>query len=313
MAEQTEKGRLNDLITHLRVKIQEGYSLAEAMMDYPHVFTDLYCASIQAGQQTGRLDAILERLAAYTENQQAIRQKIQQALIYPLVMISVSLIIICFLLAFVVPKIIEVFTASGQTLPLMTDILIQISHFTQHYGLYALLFLLLVGLGFKQSLQKTVIKKKWHRFLLRIPVYGHLTKTANVARYMHTFSMLFSAGVPVLDTMKTATQIINNLIIQKAFTEATLKVRKGISISLALKETRYLSPMAVHLISSGEKSGQLPDMMTRAAATMDADVKRAIETGLTLLEPLIILIMGAVVLFIVLSTLLPIFSMEQLV
>lgn len=313
VSEQTEKDKVRELIIGVRAKVLEGYALAQAMGQYPNAFPELYRATVGAGEQTGRLDLVLEKLADYTENQQQTRQKIQQALIYPLLMIIVSTAIISFLLTFVVPKIIEVFTSSGQTLPAMTEILIEISHYIKAYRLYTLLGLILLFIGFKRSLHNIKIKTLWHRTLLTIPIVSYLIKTVNVARYIHTFGILFAAGVSVLETMRVSASLITNVVMRDAFNTATLRVREGAGINEALKETHYISPMAIHLIASGEKSGQLSGMMERAASHLDNEVKRLIDTSLTLLEPLVILFMGAVVLFIVLATLLPIFSMEQLV
>ncbi|MBL7480999.1 type II secretion system inner membrane protein GspF [Legionella bononiensis] len=313
VSEQTEKDKVRELIIGIRAKVLEGYGLAQAMSYYPNAFPELYRATVGSGEQTGRLDLVLEKLADYTENQQQTRQKVQQALIYPILMILVSTAIISFLLTFVVPKIIEVFTSSGQTLPGMTELLIRISDYIKSYGLYTLVALILLFAGFKKSLNNIKIKTAWHRFLLKLPIVSYLVKTINVARYIHTFGILFAAGVSVLETMRVSASLVTNVVMRQSFDTATLRVREGSGISEALKETHYISPMAIHLIASGEKSGQLSNMMERAATHLDNEVKRLIDTSLTLLEPLVILFMGAVVLFIVLATLLPIFSMEQLV
>jgi len=312
-SEQTEKDKVRELIIGVRAKVLEGYGLAQAMAQYPQAFPELYRATVGSGEQTGHLDMVLEKLADYTENQQQTRQKVQQALIYPLLMILVSTAIICFLLSFVVPKIIEVFTSSGQTLPEMTQLLIDLSNFIKSYGIYTLIAIILAVIAFKRSLNNIKVKTAWHRLLLRLPIVSYLIKTINVARYIHTFGILFAAGVSVLETMRVSASLLTNVIMTQAFDAATVKVREGCGISEALKETRYISPMAIHLIASGEKSGQLSEMMERSATQLDGEVKRLIETSLTLLEPMVILMMGAVVLFIVLATLLPIFSMEQLI
>ncbi|CAM2942141.1 type II secretory pathway protein LspF [Legionella steigerwaltii] len=313
VSEQTEKDKVRELIIGVRAKVLEGYGLAQAMGQFPQAFPELYRSTVGSGEQTGHLDVVLEKLADYTENQQQTRQKVQQALIYPLIMIIVSIAIICFLLSFVVPKIIEVFTSGGQTLPEMTLILINISHFIKDYGLYALIGVIVVIIGFKKSLANEKIKTLWHRLLLRLPIVSYLVKTVNVSRYIHTFGILFAAGVSVLETMRVAASLVTNVVMRQAFDTAAVKVKEGCGINEALKETGYISPMAIHLIASGEKSGQLSNMMERAAVHLDNEVKRLIDTSLTLLEPMVILLMGAIVLFIVLATLLPIFSMEQLI
>ncbi|MDI9819500.1 MULTISPECIES: GspF family T2SS innner membrane protein variant LspF [unclassified Legionella] len=313
VSEQTEKDKVRELIIGVRAKVVEGYALAQAMGEFPNAFPELYRATVGAGEQTGRLDLVLEKLADYTENQQATRQKIQQALIYPSLMVIVSTAIISFLLAFVVPKIIEVFASSGQSLPEMTKLLIAISDIIKSYGLFILGSIIAILAIFKKSLANTNIRTAWHKVLLKLPITSYLTRSVNVARYIHTFGILFAAGVSVLETMRVSASLIANLVMRNAFDVAAVRVREGTAISQALKETGFLSPMATHLIASGEKSGQLAAMMERAASHLDNEVKRLIDTALTLLEPLVILFMGAVVLFIVLATLLPVFSMEQLV
>ena len=313
VSEQTDKDKIRRLIIGVRSKVMEGYALAQAMSDYPYVFPELYRATVAAGEQTGRLDLVLEKLADYTENQQQIRQKIQQALIYPALMIVVSTAIIAFLLTFVVPKIIEVFTNSGQSLPAMTSVLISISAFIKAYGIYTLIVGIILLVVFNRSLKNHRVRMIWHRILLKLPIIAYLVRTINVARYIHTFGILFAAGVNVLETMQVSASLVGNLVMRNRFDTALVRVREGAAISQALKESGFIGPMASHLIASGEKSGQLSAMMERAAQHLDNEVRRLIDTALTLLEPLVILFMGAVVLFIVLATLLPIFSMEQLV
>lgn len=313
VSEQTEKEQTKEFIIGIRAKVMEGYSLAQAMAEYPNAFPELYRATVASGEQTGRLEVVLEKLADYTENQQQTRQKIQQALIYPTLMIIVSTAIIAFLLAFVVPKIIEVFHSSGQTLPLMTIVLIQISALVKSYGLFFMAAVIFGIIGFRKCLKNARFKTSWHKIMLKLPIIAYLVNSVNVARYIHTFSILFAAGVSVLETMRVSASLINNVVMREAFDAATIRVKEGTAIHSALKETTFLGPMAIHLIASGEKSGEIAPMMERAANHLDNEVKRIIDTALTLLEPLIILLMGSVVLFIVLATLLPIFSMEQLV
>lgn len=313
VAQQTEKEKVREIIIGVRSKVVEGYSLAQAMQQYPHAFPELYRATVGAGEQTGRLDLVLEKLAEYTETQQVTRQKIQQALIYPMLMVVVSTAIIGFLLSFVVPKIIEVFTNSGQTLPGMTVALLTISNFLKDYAIYIITVLFVLLIAFRRALSNHTFKMRWHALLLKMPVIAYLSRSINVARYIHTFGILFSAGVNVLETMRVSASVVSNLVIRDAFDAASVKVKEGAAISDSLKTTTYLSPMATHLIASGEKSGQIAPMMERAASHLDNEVKRLIDAALTLLEPIVILFMGAVVLFIVLATLLPIFSMEQLV
>lgn len=313
VADQSTSENSRKIVIAVRAKVMEGYGLAQALGEFPESFPELYRATIAAGEQTGNLDMVLEKLADYNETQQKTKQKVQQALIYPTLMVIVSIGIVSFLLAFVVPKIIEVFTTGGQELPPMTTALIKISSFIQNDGIYFLIILIISLLTFIRCLRIPNFLLKWHKLLLKVPIIGFLIRSVNVARYIHTFGILFAAGVNVLETMRVSASLLNNKIMQQAFITATMQVKEGTAIHIALQKTKFLSPMATHLIASGEKSGNLSPMMERAAQHLDNEVRRIIDTALTLLEPMIILLMGAVVLFIVLSTLLPIFSMEQLV
>lgn len=311
--EQTEKNKVAEILIGLRAKVVQGYSLAQAMAEYPAAFPELYRATVGSGEQTGQLDVVLLKLAEYTEQQQENRQKAFQALIYPSLMILVSVGIIGFLLAYVVPKIIDVFITSGQTLPTMTKVLISISQFIQHNGIFLMGGLLAFIALFRYALTFESWHWRWDTIKLKLPISSYLIRSSNNARYIHTFAILFSAGVSVLETMRVGSQLISNLVMRQAFDQAAIKVKEGASISQSLKETGFLNPMSIHLISSGERSGQVAELMEKAASHMDNELKRLIDTALTLLEPMVILFMGAVVIFIVLATLLPIFSMEQLI
>lgn len=313
VSEQTEGSKEKQLLLNVRAKVLEGHALSQAFGQFPQTFPPLFCATVAAGEQTGRLDMVLNRLADFAEQQQKMHQKVQQALIYPAMMICISIAIITFLLLFVVPKIISVFDSTGQALPQLTQYLINISDFIKHFGLY-FMFLIVIGiLAFQQSLKQEKIRRRFHAFLLRLPLAAYFIKSVNTARFAHTLSILSGAGVPILKSMEVATQLVTNLVMKSLIDEARVTVKEGTNISQALKKTAVFSPMALHLIASGESSGQLSEMLNHAAQTQDDEVKRIIETGLSLFEPMIILFMGGVILFIVLATLLPIFSMDQLV
>lgn len=312
VGEQTEKSRTKGLILSVRGKVLEGRSLASAMRDFPQAFSELYCSTVAAGEKSGHLDVVLQRLADYTEQQFQMRQKIQNALIYPSLMVLVSISIVGFLLEYVVPKMIAVYSNIGQTLPTMTQVLISISVGLKTYGIYILLLLILVIFLFRRALKKNLtFRKNYHRFLLNIPIIGNAIQTINTARFSRTFAILSSAGVSVLEAMNISSALITNIPIREAVEEATNRVREGANISLALKQTTYFQPMSIHLIASGEASGQLENMLERVANNQDADIARLIETSLALFEPAIILLMGAIVLFIVLAVLLPIFQLNQ--
>ncbi|OAI49259.1 type II secretion system protein GspF [Gammaproteobacteria bacterium SCGC AG-212-F23] len=314
VAEQSEKQSTKSIILSVRGKVLEGHSLAAAMREFPQAFSPLYTSTVAAGEKSGHLDAVLNRLADYTEQQSQMRQKILQALIYPSLMVMVSIGIVIFLLEYVVPKMVAVYSSTKQTLPMMTEILISMSQFLQNYGLYLLLILIIAIYFFRRTLKSDAIfRKKFHAFLLRLPVLGNSIKTVNTARFSRTFSILSAAGVPVLEAMKISSELITNIPIHDAVVESVNRVREGANIHLALKQTTYFSPMSIHLIASGEASGQLENMLERAAINQDNEITRLIETALALFEPAIILLMGSIVLFIVLAVLLPIFQLDQFV
>ncbi|SRR5579883_149071 len=312
VAEQTEKPRTKGLILSVRARVLEGHALASAMRDFPYAFSELYCSTVAAGEKSGHLDVVLDRLADYTEKQYQMRQKIQNALIYPAIMVLVSIGIVGFLLEYVVPKMISVYSNIGQTLPGMTQLLIDISAGVKMFGLYALLAIIVIVFLFRRAMKKNIgFRTSVHAFFLRIPIIGNATKTINTARFSRTFAILSSAGVPVLEAMSISSALITNLPIRDAVQEAANRVREGANINLALKQTGYFQPMSIHLIASGEASGQLENMLERVANNQEADISRLIDTSLSLFEPAIILLMGAIVLFIVLAILLPIFQLDQ--
>jgi general secretion pathway protein F len=312
VAEQTEKPKARHLLISVRNRVIEGHSLATALREYPHAFPPLYCATIAAGEKSGHLDKILQRLADFVEQQYQTRQKIMHALIYPSIMVLVAIGIVGFLLEFVVPKMITVYSSSKQTLPLLTQLLISMSSGLQRYGVYLLIGLVIaLFLFFRELKNNPVFREKVHALLLRLPILGNAIKVTNTARFARTFAILFSSGVSVIEAMNISARLITNLPIRHSVEAAAQRVREGANIHLALKQTHYFPPMSIHLIASGEASGQLESMLERAANNQDADITRLIETSLALFEPAIILVMGAIVLFIVLAVLLPIFQLNQ--
>lgn len=312
VSEQSEKQRMKALVLSVRSKVIEGHALASALREHPEAFSDLYCATIAAGEKTGHLDKVLTRLAEYTEQQWQMRQKLRTALIYPSMIVLVAMGIVGFLLEYVVPKMIAVYDHLDQALPLMTEILISISQFVQTYGLYAMLF---IGAGiflWRRALKKSeALREKSHQLLLRLPLIGSSIKTANTARFSRTLSILSAAGVPIIEAMNISAKLITNIPIRIAVENAVHHVREGAAIHLSLKQTQYFPPMSIHMIASGEASGQLENMLERVAHNQEDEISRLIEVSLALFEPAVILLMGAIVLFIVLAVLLPIFNLNE--
>jgi len=314
VAEQNSNPQAKSIILSVKAKVQEGHSLASALGEHPQAFSQLYCSIVASGEKSGTLGPVLQRLADYTEQQYKLKQKIIHALIYPAALIFVSLGIITFLLEYVVPKMVSVYSHMNQALPTLTVILIAVSNSIKVWGLYGLLLLIIGIWAFRTTLNKNLeFREKFHRFLLRLPLIGSSIKIINTARYARTLAMLSSAGLPILDGMNAASHLITNIPIRKSVEEAARHVREGAAIHLSLKQTHYFSPMSIHLIASGEASGQLENLLERTAQQQEDEINRLIDTLLSLFEPALILIMGGIVLFIVLAVLLPIFDLNQMV
>lgn len=312
VAEQSEKTRIKGLILSVRSKVVEGHALATALRDHPEAFSALFSATVAAGEKTGHLDKVLLRLADYTEQQWHMKQKLQTALIYPSMIVLVAIGIVGFLLEYVVPKMVAVYGHLNQALPFMTQILISTSEFVKDYAFYLTIVMVIGVLGWRMALKKSaLLREKNHRVILRLPLIGYAFKTANTARFSRTLSILSAAGVPVLDAMNISSALITIVPLRKAVEEAVQRVREGATIHLALKQTKYFPPMSVHMIASGEASGQLESMLERVAANQEDEIIRLIDVALAMFEPAIILIMGAIVLFIVLAVLLPVFNLNQ--
>ncbi len=312
-AEQSEKMRLKRIILAVRGKVLEGHTLADALAEFPHVFPDLYRATVAAGEHSGHLEAVLGRLADYTESRQALSQKMGLALIYPVLMIVVAILVVVVLLAYVVPQVVGVFDNIGQELPLLTRGLIAVSDFLSAWGISLVLLLLAAVVTFRLLLRREGFRAVWHAWLLRLPLVGRLVRGLNTARFARTFSILGSSGVPVLEGMRIASEVVANLPMRRAVDEAARRVREGSTINRALQQSGYFPPMVVHLIASGEASGNLDEMLERAATSQERELETAVSALMGILEPVLILVMGVVVLVIVLAILLPIFDMNQLV
>jgi len=310
---QTEKRNIKHILSAVRSRVVEGHTLADGFKMFPSVFPDMYRATVAAGEQSGHLDAVLERMADYTETRQETQQRISNAMFYPVILTILSIGIVIGLLVFIVPKIINVFDNVGQELPAMTQVLISISDFFREYGIYLGVALILAIVIFKQMIKIPMWRFKYHRFLLRLPLVGRMTRGLNTARFARTLSILASSGVPILDAMSISAQVVQNLPMRKAVEDAAVKVREGMAINRALEQSSYFPPMTVHLIASGESSGRLDEMLERAAIQQERETDGMMTKMLGIFEPVLILVMGSVVLLIVLSILLPILNLNQLV
>lgn len=313
VSQQSEKPRLKSILLGVRSRVMEGHSLAEGLAEFPQAFPELYRATVAAGEQSGHLDDILERLAEYAEVRQQLRQRVSQAMIYPIILTLLSLIIVSGLLVYVVPKVVGVFENTGQELPGLTAGLIGLSDFLRAHGLILAIGVIAAIWLIRRILRRPGPERAYHSFLLRLPVVGRLVRGVNTARFTRTLSILAGSGVPVLDAMRIAGEVVNNVPMREAVDEAAVRVREGAPIGASLGASKIFPPMTMHLISSGEQSGQLEKMLERAAVSQEREVDGLISTMLSILEPVLILMMGGLVLLIVLAILLPIFELNTLI
>lgn len=313
VARQSESPKVRSALTAVRTRVMEGLPLAHALGEFPSVFPVIYRTTIAAGEQAGRLDLVLERLADNVEAQNAMRQKIQLAMFYPAILTCVALLVTVALLTYVVPEVVKVFDGMNQQLPLLTRMLIAVSDTLRDWGLLMLLILGGLGYGLRTLLQRPAYQRRWHDLLLRLPLIGRLTRGLNTARFARTLNILAASGVPLLDALNMSASVITNLPMREAVSEAAQRVREGAGVGLALERSGYFPAMTLSLIKSGERSGTLDDMLERAAETQERELEARIAMVMGVFEPLLILTMGAVVLVIVLAILLPIFELNQLV
>lgn len=313
VSRQTEKPRIKSLLLSVRSKVMEGHTFASALSDYPKVFPEIYQATVSAGEQSGHLDAVLERLADYTEERQAANATVKKALIYPGVLVVASILIVSFLLAYVVPQVVQVFDGMNQELPALTTAMLASSAFVREWGLLIAGVVTVSVIVFQRAMKGEGFKTRVHALLLKLPLFKRLIRGHNASQFARTLSILAASGVPVLEALDIGAQVITNRPMRKAVNTAAAQVREGSTLSNALERTGYFPPMLLHLISSGESSGQLDSMLEKAATHQERELNSLMAVFLGLFEPVVILIMGGVVLTIVLGILLPIFEMNQLV
>jgi general secretion pathway protein F len=313
VGQQNDHARTQSIVLGVRAKVMEGHTLADGLAEFPQSFPDLYRSTVAAGEQSGHLDVVLERLADYTEARQELRQRINNAMVYPIALVMMSIAIISFMLASVVPRIVGIFENTAGELPALTRGLIATSDFLRDYWILIILFLAAVLYGMWHLLRQEAPRREYHRWLLRMPIAGRLVRGVNTARFTRTLSILAGSGVPILEALKISASVIENLPMRNAVIEASLRVREGASISRSLATSRLFPPMMIHLIASGETGGKLEEMLTRTADYQEREVDGLIATLLGILQPLLIVIMGGVVMTIVLAILLPIFEINNLI
>ena len=302
-----------EVLTGVKTEVTAGSSLAVALAAYEKSFPDFYRALVHGGEESGALPTVLEHLANYLDARQALKQKTGLALLYPILVTIVALSIVTGLLVYVVPQVVQVFQQSRQTLPLLTRALIALSDFLRATWPYIVALIIGVAVTARMVLRRDAARRSWHAFLLSLPWLGSLIRGVNTSRFASTLAILVGGGVPLLSALASGARVMTNLVMRDAIERAIERVREGTGLARALGETRAFPPLLIHLVASGEVSGKLEQMLGRAAHLETQALERRLAVFLTLLEPVMILVMGGVVLMIVLAILLPIIEINQLV
>ena len=311
--DQGEQKSVRDILTHIRAEVRAGHRLGEALAKFPQVFPVIYCALVDAGEQSGELDQILPRLADYIEQRNALRNKLLSAFIYPIIVSVVSVAIIIFLLSYVVPQVVGAFTQTKQSLPPLTLVMLWTSDLIQQWGWLIALISASTIIIWRIALRQPASRLAWDKKCLHAPLIGQYIQGLDVARFASTLAILTNSSVPLLQALEAANKTIQNTYLRQAITEASLQVREGSSLGLALQQQHCFPPLLVHLIQSGERTGQLPKMLDHAAHSFSSELEQRAITTTALLEPLMILGMGGMVLLIVLAVMLPIIQLNQLI
>ncbi|MDO4683854.1 MAG: type II secretion system inner membrane protein GspF [Lautropia sp.] len=313
VVEQAESARIRERFAAVRSDVVSGQTLTQAMAKFPRDFPDTYRALISAGEQSGDLAQVMSRLATYVENRTALVSKVKMAFTYPIIVAVVAVAVIIALLTYVVPQVVSVFNQTRQDLPTLTLILIQVSAFIRHWGWLVLLGAGVAFAAFRYTLRAPTARLSFHAWLLKMPLFGRLIRGINSARFASTLAILSASGVPLIKALDAGANTLNNEAMKAEVREALARVREGAPLARALGAGKTFPPLLVHMIASGEATGELPQMLERAAETLSQEVERKTLTMTTLLEPLLILFTGGIVLMIVLAVLLPIIEINQLV
>jgi len=314
VSQQSESPKVQRITLGIRARVTEGDSLASALDQFPSAFPILFRSTVEAGEQAGKLDHVLERLADYVERSQEMANKITQAAIYPIIMLVVATGVVMGMMTYVVPQVVEVFQGINAELPFLTKAMIGLSAFLRKTWLLLIVGTIAGVWLFRRTLRSNeTFRRRWHQQQLGWPVIGKLVRGTNTGRFMRTLGILFGSGVPILEAMRIGTQVVENLPMREAIEEAAKKVREGAGLGRSLAASKLFPPIVVHLVSSGESSGRLGEMLERAADNQEKEVELRIGVLMKLMEPTMTVVMGGIVLVIVLAILLPIFDLNTLV
>lgn len=313
VSEQSRKQRLKGLMLQVRSRVSEGHSLAYAMGEFPQVFSEMYRAMVRAGEAAGFLGLVLEQLADYSEQRQYTQQKLKMAMIYPFILLGVAVSVIVALMVFVVPELVGIFAHTNAELPWLTRSLIASSAFVRNYGVWMLVGLVILIFLLRQLLRNENRRRRWHHILLAIPGISGILTTVDTARFASTLSILMASGVPLLESLQIAGEVLNNRVLRESSIEVAEWVKEGSSLHRALEQSGRFPPMMVHMVASGERSGELETMLERSATNQERELEMALGTMMGIFEPLMVVFMGVMVLGIVLAILLPIFQLNTMV
>jgi general secretion pathway protein F len=312
-AQQSRSARIKGMLLQVRSRVAEGHTLAYAMAEFPQVFSEMYCAMVKAGEHAGYLGPVLTQLADYTEQRQYTGQKLKMAMIYPFVLIAVAIAVVLLLMVFVVPQLVGIFAHSDRELPLLTRGLIGGSEFLQAYWLWLIVGIVAFIAGFRYLLRDRGRRKRWHGFLLKVPGVSRLLISLDTARFASTLSILMASGVPLLESLRIAGEVLTNLVLRQDSEAVAERVQEGGSLNRALQQSGRFPPMMVHMVASGEASGELETMLARSATNQERELEMTLGTIMGLLEPFMIVFMGGTVFAMVAAILLPIFELNTMV
>jgi general secretion pathway protein F len=312
LAEGSE-GRLRSQVVALRARVMEGASLAAALGEFPETFPALFRASVAAGEQAGKLELVLARLADYAERRDALKRRVLAALAYPVLLSLVAIAVVTGLMVYVVPNVIQVFVQFDRELPLVTELLIGFSALLRGHGIWLLLLLVLLLAGFLLALREPRLRGRWQALLLRLPVVGRLLRALDTARFARTLALLTASAVPLLEALQIAAQVVERIPLRQALARVAIRVREGQGFAAALAETRQFPPVVVRLAASGERAGRLDALLFEAADFQERELDTALAITTSVLGPGVIVLVGGMVLFIVLAILLPIFQLNTLI
>ncbi len=311
LVEQVENERLTAVLSDVRERINEGASFADAMAAHPTVFSPLYVNMIRAGETSGALEVVLNRLADFLEGQEELRGKIMSALIYPAIMLAVGIIVVLFMVGYVIPQVQVIFEETQQALPLPTTILLGFTDFVRSWGWLAALGLIGAIFGFRHYIKTEKGRRKWDSLRINAPVFGKLHLTVATSRFARTLSTLLSSGVPLVRSLDIVEHVMGNTLLAEAVQNSRNAIAEGADLAAPLKQSQLFPPIVVHMVAVGEKTGELEQMLTHVAEAYDTEVELRVRSLTSMLEPAMLIMMGAVIGFVVVSVLLPIFQMTQ--